>query len=102
MTQPDLFASTYPNHPGAANVDTSIGAADAVAGKAPRLRQDVLDVLADFGPRTTHEVAQILDAEVPSIQPRLSELKRMGKIIDTGDRRFNKSGRPAAVFAVKD
>lgn len=50
---------------------------------------------------TTHEVAAILAKPVPSVQPRVSELKAAGKIVDTGVRRMNAvSGKRAAVFAV--
>ena len=101
MTQADLFSLTYPKVPGSATTDTSIAAAKDVAGKAPRLRQQVLDVLSDYGSLTADEVAELLDLDKLSIRPRLTELSKLGQITDTGTRRANQSGKKAIVWAVK-
>jgi len=35
---------------------------------------------------------------VPAVQPRFSELRALGSIVDTGERRQNDSGRNAIVW----
>jgi hypothetical protein len=76
---------------------------DAAKGtNAGFLRGRVLDALENFGPLTTDECAGILKLSVLSIRPRFTELKRMGRIFDTGNRRRNESGKSAAVWSVKN
>ncbi len=94
-------AAVYPNHPGHAATDTSIDAATEVASVAGTLRANVMRVLGEE-PLTVHEAAERLDLSVPSVQPRFSELKRMGKIEDSGKRRVNEvSGKKAIVWKVR-
>ena len=86
-------AAVYPNHPG--------HAATEVAAVAGTLRANVMRVLGEE-PLTVHEAAERLDLSVPSVQPRFSELKRMGKIEDSGKRRVNEvSGKKAIVWKVR-
>ena len=92
----DLF-NRYPEGPGAAPVDTSIGAANQVARRVRPLREKCLDVLARGG-FTADEIADRLGESVLTIRPRVTELNKLGMITDTGARRPNSSGRPAIVW----
>jgi predicted ArsR family transcriptional regulator len=92
----DLFS--YPHAPGARDRDTSRAAADAAARIAPMLRGKVLVVLERSNGLTADEVAGRLGLSILSIRPRCTELSRLGKIRDSGDRRRNVSGKRAIVW----
>ena len=95
------LGAVFPNHPGHAATDRSIEAANAVVSVADTLRANVMRVLGEE-PLTVHAAAERLDLSVPSVQPRFSELKRMGKIEDSGKRRVNQvSGKKAIVWQVR-
>lgn len=52
---------------------------------------------------TAHETADELGFDKMAIQPRLSELRRKGRIIDSGRRRDNAtSGKRAIVWVAAD
>lgn len=89
--------STYPDTPGWKRDGTSSDAATAITSRAPTLRSKVLQVLnsADL---TADECAERLGESVLGIRPRLSELRRAGKIEETGERRLNVSGMNASVW----
>ena len=95
----DLFdhADSYPHAPGAKARETSFEAARAIKPAADRLRRLTLDALRQC-PMTADEVAAYLGLDKLSIRPRCTELLAMGKIIETGLRRKNASGRSAAVW----
>jgi hypothetical protein len=95
--------STYPNVPGHRNVDTSIAAADAIAPKLGRLQRMAESAIRDAGARglTADELAARLDMDRWSIQPRTSELRRKGLVLDSGRRRPNYTGRLAIVWIAK-
>jgi hypothetical protein len=107
MTEtPDLFGSVetprYPDIPGRRRVDTSIEAAEHIGTRAATLREAVLLVLRRHPDGlTADEVAGLLRKTVLGIRPRLTELKRMGRVRDSGLRRENRSGRRAAVMIVE-
>lgn len=92
--EPDLFA--YPHTAGYRLTDTSYAAAQAI--DAPTLRSKVLDVLARVGPLTADQCSVALSIDKLSIRPRLTELKALGKVIDSGQRRPNSSGKRAIVW----
>lgn len=87
----------YPHAAGYKDRDTSKEAAAKV--DASRLRASCLRALGIIGAATSDAVADYLDESVLSIRPRFTELLHMGKIIDTGERRPNASGRRAKVWA---
>ncbi len=95
----DLFS--YPNEPGAKVGGTSREAAEAMKPSAATLRDHCLAFLGDWGPSTTDECAKAMQVSILSIRPRFSELKRLGKIEDSGERRFNASGHRAIVWKAK-
>lgn len=94
---PDLFA--YPDAPCFKARDTAAEAADAMAETAPILRARCLRVLEHSNGLTADEVAGRMGASILSIRPRITELTRLGKVRDTGDRRRNASGKRAIVWA---
>jgi hypothetical protein len=92
----------YPDAPGHRGVATSIEAADAMAPKIGRLQRMAIDGIA--GQRehgaTADELAELLDLDRYSIQPRTSELSRKGLIVDSGLRRRNATGKRAIVWCL--
>lgn len=99
----DLFdmldqAERYPDTPGWKARDTAEAAAEAVAPKAPLLRERCLEELRAAGMLTADECAARMGVDKLSVRPRFSELAASGKIIDTKDRRLNASGKRAVVW----
>ena len=97
--QLDLLGWTprYPAVPGAKVSGTSQDAAHAMKPRAGILRAKVLACLRERA-MTADECADLLGETVLSIRPRLSELRALGLILDTGNRRANDSGRNAIVW----
>lgn len=97
----DLFnwRASYPNQPGYRRTKTSRAAAAAVKERAPNLRDQVLRLLkeTDNG-LTADECAERIGKSILSIRPRVTELKRLGKIYDTELTRPNASGVQASVW----
>ena len=93
----------YPDHPGSKGTDgTSQAAAVAMARPAQRLRRRALETLNRIGPATALEVVEAAQVPREALQPRLSELRRLGQIEATGERRRNPSGKTAAVLRLTD
>lgn len=78
--------------------DTSRAAAESIAPTAELLREQCFASLRDHGPATADAVAARLDLSILSVRPRFTELKKAGRIVDTGLRAKNASGRSAAVW----
>lgn len=93
----DLF--TYPQVPGAKVSGTSREAAESMKEDAATLRTLCLAFLSIY-PKTADQCAAAMDQSVLSVRPRFSELRAMGLIVDTGERRLNYSGRKAIVWDV--
>lgn len=89
---------TYPNAAGFKEPTTSREAAEST--DAPRLRAMVEHAMRIFGPMTADETAYKLALPILSVRPRLSELRRLGRIVSTGQRRKNRSGKSAIVWAL--
>lgn len=94
------MTATYPNTPGSKGTDTSAAAAESMVSSAAILRTRALAVLRQK-PATADEVAYAMGESILSIRPRLSELKRLGLVEDTGVRRLNITQRSAAVLRAK-
>ena len=91
--------NSYPHHPGSKGTDgTSQAAAAAMARPAQRLLQRALETLARLREATALEVVEAAQVPREALQPRLSELRRLGQIEATGERRRNPSGKSAAVL----
>ena len=93
--QLDLLA--YPRSPGYRARSTSKAAADSMASRAGTLRAEVLRIILR-SPSTADEAAFDLRESVLAIRPRVTELARLGAIIDSGVKRQNISGRNAIVW----
>lgn len=102
----DLFGysehDAYPYVPGARATDTSREAAEVIAPRLGRIQAMVFAAIeksAGFG-LTPHELAIELGEERTTVQPRTSELRRLGKIVDSGKRRHNPNGKRAIVWTL--
>lgn len=93
----------YPYEPGSKGPDgTSQDAAAAIAPQAKALRAIALRTLAKLGEATPLEAIAATSLDRTQLQPRFSELKDMGLIKATGERRRNPSGKFAAVLTLTD
>jgi hypothetical protein len=92
----------YPHSPGDRGIDTSIAAGESIRPVLGNLQRMVLAAVCDAGERgaTTNELAARLDMGRDSVQPRTSELRRLGRIADSGRRRPNANGKAAIVWIV--
>ena len=104
--EPDLFgfvpASEYPKSPGHRGVETSIAAANDIAPGLGRLQKLTLATVSEASGYgcTANELADLTGLPREAIQPRTSELRRMGKIVDSGRRRHNPNGKSAIVWTL--
>jgi predicted ArsR family transcriptional regulator len=94
------FADRYPCVPGYKARETSQAAATSIRPKAARLQSLCLDALAQHGPLTSDEIADRLQIDRLAIRPRCSELAAQNRIVDSGDRRCNGSGKRAIVWCL--
>jgi hypothetical protein len=96
----------YPDAAGYKGVaDTGSEAAEAMNDKLGRLQRLVADTLRPAGPfgLTPEEAAEQTGLSRASIQPRFSELRRKGLIVDSGNRRRNpSSGKRAVAWCLKE
>jgi hypothetical protein len=92
----------YPFAPGHRFVETSMIAAALVAPSL-RLKQRLALEAIKAAPDGLNawELANALNCRINQIQPRTSELKRMGLIYDSGTRRPNEWGNTSIVWAAK-
>lgn len=83
-------------------LDTRRAARDAIeaGGRCRYLREKVISALETYGAKTADETAEILRESPLAIRPRFSELNQAGAIVDTGERRKNRSGNTAKVWKV--
>lgn len=83
--------------------DTSYEAAQDIAPKVATIRAQVLEYLRlNPGGLTTEELASLIGKPYRSVQPRLSELRDDGKIVDGGARRLGQYGKQICVWRHKD
>ena len=89
---------SYPNTPGykATDTETSAQAANSVKVDADNLR-DLCEAALKIKDRTADEVAATVGKGILSVRPRISELKKLGKIAPSASRRSNNSGHTAVV-----
>lgn len=101
MTEPDLFAygyNNYPNVPGWKGRETSRQAAESVKPKAPLVRERIINLMTPALAVTADEAADLLQLPILTVRPRFSELAADNKLVDTGRRRKNASGKSAIVW----
>jgi hypothetical protein len=101
MTNEQLSFDSVPLYRNGAP-DTSVKA--ALLLNVTHLEQMVYDAIRDAGHQgmTADELLQLFpDYSYSSITARPASLKRQGLVIDTGERRPGRSGRPQAVLKAK-
>ena len=96
---------TWPGDPGPTahkhGPDTEQLALEFVAPKLSGLRLKALQSLASVHPGLTgSQVAEKMDAWLYSVKPRLTELERMGRVRDSGERAKNDRGRQEIVWQI--
>lgn len=86
--------------PAVGKTDTSAEAAEAMRGRADSLRSACLSEVVKAGDSelTADECAALIDESVLAVRPRFTELRAMRKIVNSGQRRKNGSGRNAVVW----
>lgn len=95
----DQLGSAYPFGAGHRGTDTSRAAAAAITPHLASRQLDVLIVLRRLGRATGDEIMAALGVSNPNfVRPRLTELRLLGKIRDTGTRRPTPSGGTAIVW----
>lgn len=101
MTNEQLSFDSVPLYRNGAP-NTSVKA--ALSLNVTHLEQMVYDAIRDAGHQgmTADELLQLFpDYSYSSITARPASLKRQGLVIDTGERRPGRSGRPQAVLKAK-
>jgi len=84
---------TYPLSPGfKGRIETGRDGAEAFAPKLGARQREALDDLKAFGPSTAEEVAKRTDRHWYVVRPRLTELRLLGLVVDTGERRSTAFG----------
>ncbi|TXH57058.1 MAG: hypothetical protein E6Q97_05045 [Desulfurellales bacterium] len=85
--------------PYVADSDTSHAAADSMRVHAAHLRGEIYDLVAkSHDGMTCDEAEEITGRPHQSVSPRFLELRKMGRIVDSGIRRKTRSGRSATVW----
>jgi len=97
----------YPNEPGSkgltpATLATSAGAGASIAHSIKHLQSIAMDALARLGTATVLQCVAVTEYPRESLQPRYSELIRLGMVEPTGERRRNPSGKSAAVLRLTE
>ena len=77
--------------------DTSYAARPDPSRKAT-VQSQVLSLLSSGAAMTCDEVAQSLGLGILTVRPRLTELQRAGKVMDSGERRRLASGKRGIVW----
>ena len=79
--------------------DTSHEAAQQAEGPARRHKRIIVGVLRVWGPLASYEIADRCAAlDYWQVTRRISDLRRDGKVEDSGARRLTPNGRPAGVW----
>lgn len=89
----------YPYRPGSKGTDTSEAAARKIHrnSRAELLRNIILQELEN-GPATNEEIAERIKEDITSVRPRMSQLRRMGLIDDSGKRISNEKGNLVIIW----
>lgn len=108
---PMLFGDDFPRvH--AADPETSHLAADKSQATVHSVRDRVLEILADLGPLAAFEVcdrySEMVEAQGwprvhhESPRKRISDMKRDGILVETGEHRVNGEGSPEVVVTIAE
>ena len=96
LSQLDLFSLPVPSN----GVATSDAAAASIGTDVGRLRALVLGYIQTRGGLTCDEVELASGLSHQTASARINDLHRLGRIVDSGDRRKTRSGRNAIVWRV--
>lgn len=89
----------YPHAPGFQGTDTSRSAARHASASMRMIHNQVMERLRHSSGLTSDEVAEQMQMSVLAVRPRMTELKLLGLIKDSGQRRANNlSGKRAIVY----
>ena len=92
------FART---HARADDLDTSQSSAARAETMAHRQKAAIYACLKAHGPQTSDQIAQKVALLPHQVIKRVSDLRAADAIVDTGERRRTRTGRPAAVWKIK-
>ena len=94
---------TYPDAPGFKEKGGALE--DAAKRLAPALKKNQTEALNAFHragkPLTADELADFLGKTIVSIRPRVSELRRLGLIVPSGERRASSFGQASTVWKLR-
>ena len=90
----------YPQAPGFKEQGGTSEQAARTVSNADTVRAAVLAAIT-AAPSTADEVATALGLSVLTVRPRVSELRTLGSIEKTNDRRHNASGKAATVWRAR-
>lgn len=82
----------------AANVDTSIEAAERIQPRAAAMRERILTMLDTDGPLACDEIEEITEWKHQTVSARLWELEKAGKVAKSAKTIKTRSGRNAHVY----
>jgi predicted ArsR family transcriptional regulator len=92
------FART---HAPADAIDTSQVSAARAETMAQRQAAAIYACLKVYGAQTSDQIAQHVGLLPHQVIKRVSDLRNANAIVDTGERRRTRTGRPAAVWKIK-
>ena len=97
-----MSGATYPNAPGHRGVDTSIEAARDMRPASKRLQDAIIAKLKSYGAlgATTSELAIALSKPIGNVRPRVTELRALGKVEPSAERRKNHRGKTEIVWVM--
>lgn len=92
------------NLPPSNGTDTSNAAAEDIAPKTPNMREKVFALIKDAGDHgiTCDEVEIVTGLKHQTASARLYELRKAGRVVDSGERRKTSSGSTARVYVAND
>ena len=86
------------DHARTADIDTSHTSAERAESMAVRHKLAIYAVLKTDGSQTSDEIARKVGLLPHQVIKRVSDLRNEGSVIDSGERRPTRTGRPAAVW----
>jgi transcription initiation factor IIE alpha subunit len=96
------FEDRYPHVAGHRGLGGSVKAAELMTPELPHLQRSVLAVIEAAGERgvTGDQIAKALGWDKYRVRPRTAELRKLGKIIDSRQRRPSDTGINSIVWAL--
>ena len=103
MTDLPLFqySKKYPEVAGHQGGDTDKKAADEIesSGRAENLRRRAREIFESLPlGATADEVARLMEEDILSVRPRVTELKKQGDLVYEGERRTNENGKTVRIL----